>query len=154
MFVANMGSTTVFDEVRLKYIICNIKPQVWVASRDSKTDEDILIYSVPLLVTGYNTNNHTVWHNIQNFCIETTSYNWIREFEANEDFRSMWLVLLRNYEGKNLENKHIVIANQAILLHPQQRLFYKNEHTFLFTKFNSCLQAAFVAITKYQNQVK
>ena len=66
----------------------------------------------------------------------------------------MWLVLLQWYEGTNSENSHIVLPNQAIPLHPQQRLFYKNKYTFLFTKYTSGLQAAFVAITKYQNQVK
>ena len=79
----------------------------------------------------------TVWHKIQNCCIGTTAYNWIWEFEANEDGRSTWLVLLQYYEGTNSGNNEIVLANQAIPLHPQQRLFYKNEHTFLFTKHTS-----------------
>ena len=47
-FVTNMGSTTGVGGVRRKYIICKIKPQVWVASRDSKTDEERMIYLVPL----------------------------------------------------------------------------------------------------------
>ena len=51
-FVTNMGSTTGFDEVRCKYIIRNINPQGWVASRDSKTDEDRLVYLVPLHSPG------------------------------------------------------------------------------------------------------
>ena len=64
------------------------------------------------------------------------------------------MVLLQQYEGTNSENKHIVLAKQAISLQPQQGLFYNNEHTFLLTKYTLGLQAAFVAITIYQNQVK
>ena len=66
----------------------------------------------------------------------------------------MCMVLLHQYEGTNSENKHIVLANQSISFHPQQGMFYKNEHTFLFTKFAAGFQAAFVKITKYWNQVK
>ena len=50
------------------------------------------------------------------------------------------MALIHQYEGTNYENKRIVLANQAILLHPQQGLFYKNEHTFLFAKYTAGLQ--------------
>ena len=49
-FVTNMGITTGVDGVRCKYIIREIKPQGWVASRDSNTYEERLIYLVPLHV--------------------------------------------------------------------------------------------------------
>ena len=55
--------------------------------------------------------------------------------------------------GNQLEKKHVVLSNQAILLQPQQGLFYKNEHIFSFAKYTIGLQAEFEAITKYQNQV-
>ena len=51
-FVTNMESTTGSDEVFCNYIIRNINAQGWVASRDSKTDEDSLIYLVLLHCTG------------------------------------------------------------------------------------------------------
>ena len=101
-FVTNIGSTTGLDGVRCKYIILDIKPQGWVASRDYKTDEERLIYLVPLHSHGYNTNNHTVWHDMNNCCIGTTAFKWIREFEANEDGRYMWMVLLQQHEVTNL----------------------------------------------------
>ena len=47
-FVTNMGSTTGVDGLRRKYIIREIKPQVWVSARDSKTYEEKLIYLVPV----------------------------------------------------------------------------------------------------------
>ena len=67
---------------------------------------------------------------------------------------SVWLDLLQQYEVTDSENKCIVLANKAILFQPQQGMFYKNEHTFLFTKYAAGFQAAFVEITKYWNQVK
>ena len=149
-----MGGTTGVDLLLHKNIICDIKPQVWVAARDAKTDEESWIYSVTIHGPGYDTHNRAVWDKIQNCCIRNTVYNWIREFEANEYGRSMWMVLIQHYEETNSENKHVVLSIQAISLHPQPRLFYKNEHTFLFTKYTSCLQAEFVEITKYRNQVK
>ena len=112
-----------------------------------------MIYSVPLHGNGYDNNNHALWQEIQNCCIDTTSYDWIRDFESNKDGRFAWLALLHNYERNNSENKHIILANQYISLHPQQVLFYKNDHTLLFVKYIAGLQAAFAAITNYQNQV-
>ena len=61
-----MGGTTGVERVRCKYIIHNIKPQGWVAECDAKTDEYSLIYSVSLHGPGYATDNHAVWHEIQN----------------------------------------------------------------------------------------
>ena len=112
-----------------------------------------MIYSVPLHGNGYDNNNHALWQEIQNCCIDTTSYDWIRDFESNKDGRVAWLALLHKYERNNSENKHIILANQYISLHPQQVLFYKNDHTLLFVKYIAGLQAAFAAITNYQNQV-
>ena len=122
-FVTKMGSTAGVDGVRWRYIVRKIKPRGWVAARDAKTDEERLIYSVPLHGPMYDTDNRVVWHKIKNCCIGTTSYNWIREFEANEDVRAAWLALLQKYGGNDSENKLIVLDNQAILLHPQQGLF-------------------------------
>ena len=148
-----MGSTTRVDGVRRKYIISEINPQGWVASRDAKTDKERLIYSVLIHGPRYDTDNHAVWHEIQNCCIGTISYDWIREFEANKDGRAAWLALLKKYEGTNSKNKRIVLANQAISLNPQKDLFYKNKQTLLFAKYTAGLQAEFSAITKYRNQV-
>ena len=51
-----------------------------------------------------------------------------------------------------MENKRIVLANQYILLHPHQGLFYRNKNIFSFAKYTASLQAAFAPIKKYQNQ--
>ena len=102
---------------------------------------------------GYDTNNRAVWHEIQNCCIGTTSYDLIREVEENEDGRAACLVLIQKYEGTDLDNKCIILVNQAVLLKPQQGILYKNEHTFLFVKYTAVLQESFAAITKYINQV-
>ena len=88
-----MGIMTGVDGVRQKYIIRNIKPQLWVTACDAKTDEDILIYSVPLHFPGYDTNNRTVWHEIQSYCIRNTAYNWIGYCEANKGDRETCLRL-------------------------------------------------------------
>ena len=69
-----------------------------VLSCNANNYEDRLIYSVPLHIPGYDTDNRDVWHKIQNYCIGTTSYNWIREFEANKDGRFVWTALLQQYE--------------------------------------------------------
>ena len=95
MFVIKMGSTTGVDVVRQRYITRKIKPQGWVASRDSKMDEKRLMYLASIHGPGYNMDNHTVCYEVQNFCIGTTSYGWIREFELNKDGRSAWLALLQ-----------------------------------------------------------
>ena len=108
-----MESTTGVDGVR------QIKPQVWVAARDAKTYEERLIYLVPIHGPEYDTDNHTVWHKIQNCWIGTTAYDWIREFEANEYDMAVWMALIQQYEGNDSDNKRIILANQAILLHPQ-----------------------------------
>ena len=79
-------------------------------------------------------------------------YNWIREFEAKKDDRAAWLALLQQYEGTDSEKNRIIIANQYIFLHPQQGMFYKNHHTFSFSKYTAVFQAALSAITKYWNQ--
>ena len=65
-FVTNMGSTTGVDGLRRKYIIHEIKPQVWVAARKAKTYEVRLIYLVPVHGPGYDTDNRAGWHKIQN----------------------------------------------------------------------------------------
>ena len=80
---------------------------------------------VPLHGPGFDTNNRAVWHEIQNYCIGTTTYDWIREFEWEKYGTAAWLVLLQQYEGTESENKCIVLANQDISLHPQQGIFYK-----------------------------
>ena len=61
-----MGSTTGVDGLRRKYIIREIKPQVWVSARDAKTYEEKMIYLVPVHGTSFDTNNQDVWHKIQN----------------------------------------------------------------------------------------
>ena len=68
-----MRITTWVDGVRRRYIVRKIKPQGWVAAQDANTDEDSLIYSIPLHGPGYNTYNRAVWHEIQNCYIGTTS---------------------------------------------------------------------------------
>ena len=74
-FVTNRGITTGVDGVRQKYIILKIKTQGWVAARDTKTDENSLIYSVTLHSHGYDTDNPAVRNEIQNCCIGTRGYN-------------------------------------------------------------------------------
>ena len=69
-----MGSTTGVDGVGRKYIICDIKPQGWVAAHNAKTDEERLIYLVPLHRPGYDIDNRSAWHKIQNFYIGNTAY--------------------------------------------------------------------------------
>ena len=69
-----MGSTKSFDGVRRKYTIRKIKPQGWVAARNINTDEERLIYSLPLHGPGYDTDNRAGWNEIQNFYIGTTLY--------------------------------------------------------------------------------
>ena len=97
-----MGITTGVDGVGSKYIIQKINPRGWVAARDAKTNEESLINLVPLHSPGYDIDNRTVWNNIQNCCIRTTAYNWIRGFEANKDNRVVWMALLQKYEGIDL----------------------------------------------------
>ena len=89
-----MGSTTVVDEICQKYINRNINSPGWVASRNSKTDEERSIYLVPLQGSEYDTNNRAVWHKIQKFFIRNTAYDWIKEFEAKKYGRAAWLALL------------------------------------------------------------
>ena len=140
-FVKKIGSTTGVDGLSRKYIIHDINTQGWVAARDTKTDTDRIIYLVSLHGPGYNMETRGVWNEIQNCCIGTISYERISEFEANEDGRAAWLALLQKYKGKYSKNKRILLDNQAISLHPQQGLFYKNEHTFLFEKIlQACKQ--------------
>ena len=114
IFVTKMGIRAGVDGLHRKYIICKINPQGWVAACNAKTDEERLIYSVLLHGPGYDTDNHSVWQEIQNCCIGTISYKFMREFDANKYVRSVWLALLRPYEGTNSENKRIVLANQDI----------------------------------------
>ena len=73
--VTKMGSTTGVDGIRWRYIIREVKAQGWVAVCDAKTDEERLIYLVPLHSPGYNTDNRAVWHKIQNCCIGNTAYD-------------------------------------------------------------------------------
>ena len=83
-----------------------------------------------------------MWYKIQNFCIGTIAYDWIRKFEVNKYSRSALLSLLQNYEGTDSDNKRIILDNQAILLHPQQDLFYKNKRTFSFETYLAGLQSS------------
>ena len=57
-----MGITTGVDKVHRKYTIRKIKPQVWVAAYNANTDEERLIYSVPIHGPGYDTYNRAMWH--------------------------------------------------------------------------------------------
>ena len=82
------------------------------------TDKERLIYYVLLHGPRYDMDNHTVYNEIQNWCIGATVYNWMSEFEANEYGRVAWMALLQKYEGTESKNKHIILANQYILLHP------------------------------------
>ena len=77
-------------------------------------DEEMLIHLVSPHGTGYDTDNRDVWHEIHNYYIGTTSYDWIRDFESNKDERSAWLTLLQNDEGPNSEKKRIIQAIQSI----------------------------------------
>ena len=72
-FVTELGSTTCVDGICCKYIIHEINPQLWVAARDAKTDEERLIYSVPLNGPKYDTDKCDMCHKIQNYCIWTTT---------------------------------------------------------------------------------
>ena len=62
--VTEVGSKIRFNGVRQRYIIHDIKTQGWVVACDAKTDKERLVYLVPLHGTGYNTDNHYVWHKI------------------------------------------------------------------------------------------
>ena len=70
----------------------------------------MLIYLVPFHGTGYDTDNRAMWHQIHNYFIGTTSYDWIREFESRKYDRSAWLVLLHQYEVTDSENNHIILS--------------------------------------------
>ena len=77
-FFKKMGGKTGVDVVCRRYIIREIKPQGWAAKHDFKTDEERMIYSVPLHGPRYDTDNRAVLHEIQNCCIGTTEYDWIK----------------------------------------------------------------------------
>ena len=140
-FVTNMGIITGVDGVRCKYIIHEINHRGRVAARDTKTDEERLIYLEPLNSPGYDTDNHAVWHEIYTWYIGTMVYNLIREFEENEYGKAAWLVLLHKYVVTDSESKRIGQAYQDVSLEPQQGLLYKNEHILLFEKYNAGFQA-------------
>ena len=66
---------------------------------------------------------------------------------------AVWMALIQQYEGNDSDNKRIILANQAIFLHPQQGLLKKNDHTLSLAKYTIGLQAAFLEVMKYRNQV-
>ena len=68
------------------------------------------MYQLPHTRAVYNRENKMVWGKILKLSINTPSWEWIKEFEATEDSRSEWKLILVKCEEQDKTNKRVLLA--------------------------------------------
>ena len=124
-----------------KYIICKIKPWEWVSACDAKTDEERLIYWVSLHSPGYDSDNRSVWHEIQNWYKQDLD-QYVTYFYMGyhlSDLQSSKLIyqpIFILFSYLNSARRNIVIGwCRALICFWFLRLFSKLAHSFIAINF-------------------
>ena len=65
------------------------------------------MYQVLLSGPEYNTDNTRVWEELKKRCLQTISYEWIKESDNTSDGRKAWFALLAILEGEDAQNKSL-----------------------------------------------
>ena len=86
-----------FDIDPLYYVIRLDQPVGWVPPNDFEQ----WIYQLPHTGTVYNIKKKIVWGKILKAYLNNPSWEWIKEFEATEDSRAAWKLLVKNAIEEN-----------------------------------------------------
>ena len=74
------------------------------------------MYQLPHTGAVYNRDNKVVWGNILKESLNNPSWEWIKEFEATEDSRSAWKLLVEKCEVQDVTNKRVFLATRVVFL--------------------------------------
>ena len=135
----------------LVYIIAPAKPAGWTIL-DAVNDLERLIYSVSLTGIVFDKDNAKVWAVIQGATMDTSSYEWIRQYDLRKDGRGAVQALTLMCEGAGANNKRILLSTRIISLDQNQGgAFFQDEYMYSFEKYITALQQAFTTIERYRN---
>ena len=69
-----------------------------------------------------------VWVNILKASLNTPSWEWIKGFEATEDSRFAWQLLVEKCKGQDATNKRALLATRVVSLSPNgKEKLYSND---------------------------
>ena len=115
------------DNNPLYYVISPDQLENWVPPNAF----DQRMYQLPHTGTVYNRDNQMVWGNILKASLNTPSWEWIKEFEATENYRSEWKFLVKKIKGQDATNKRVLLATRVVYLSPNDgEILYINEYQF------------------------
>ena len=84
--------------------------------------------------------------------MDTSSYEWIRQYDLRKDGRGAVQALTLMCEGGGANNKRILLSPRIISLdHNSGGAFYQDEYMYSFEKYITALQQAFTTIERYRN---
>ena len=136
----------------LAYVIRQDKPAGWTVAQATSPIEK-LMYQVPLTGTNFVKDNSTVWAELQSHCLGTSTYEWIRQFDASKNGRAGFQALVTMCEGQAHSNKRILLSNRILSLdHNKGGCFYRHEYTYSFEKYCTNLHKAYMTIECYRNK--
>ena len=77
----------------------------------------------------HNRDKKMVWGKILKESLNNPSWEWIKEFEATEDPRAAWKLLVDKCEGQDATNKRVLLATMVVSFSPNGGgTFYSNEY--------------------------
>ena len=119
------------DKDPLYYVISPDQPEGWVPLNAFEQR----MYQLPHTGDVYNRDKKMLWVNILKASLNTPSWEWIKGFEATEDSRFAWQLLVEKCKGQDATNKRALLATRVVSLSPNgKEKLYSNEYQFSFDK--------------------
>jgi hypothetical protein len=123
----------------LAYVIC---PE---AIPDNPTPEETILHQITLTGPNYRLDNAKVYNTLKHLTIDTSAYNWIKQYDSAQDGRAAALALMAQHEGTAQKRSRYLIAKAQL-----EKIFYKDKQAFSFTKYASNLQGIFTTMAEYR----
>ena len=132
------GKKNVTKDIPLYYVIRPRTPP------ENMTDDEQIIYNAPHQGAVYTSDNRNVHQILTELTNGTDADQWINAHKRTQDGRSAWEDLCKHYDGPAEGDKRVTVARHDIRV-----LHYRNESSFSFEKYSTCLKKAFDTLAQY-----
>ena len=133
-FINYLAGLRGITKVPLSYVIRKDLP----VGHTFVTDTESLIYAAPLEGRAFESDTQSVYRILKAQTIDTDAWEWIKNYDRNQDGRLAFLTLRQHYDGPGEVDKRIALARQQV-----KDLHYRSEQSFPFETFITKLNGAF-----------
>jgi hypothetical protein len=137
---SHIGSVT----VPLDYVVWHDQALGWDPATDAQNDREWCKYQMALVGLEFTKDDKAVYLKLKGFCLDTPTWEWIREYDGQMSGRSAMNALRLHYEGEGEVNKRIGVACATL-----STTVYRNEFAYSFEKFATRMKTAFTVLEKH-----